>query len=63
MFTNVAATRVGAPGDDRMPRPVDDGAGVGGIAGQKPIVRTIQPRGKDDVSDNVVDIADLPKSQ
>jgi len=62
-FTNVAATRVGAPGDDRMPKPVDDAANSGGIAGQKPIVRTIQPRGRDDVSDNVVDITDLPKSQ
>ena len=62
-FTNVAATRVGVSGDDRMPRPVDDAAASVGIAGQKPIVRTIQPRGRDDVSDNVVDITDLPKSQ
>lgn len=61
-FTNVAATRTSISGDDRMPKPVDNAAADGNLAGRQPIVRTIQPRARDDVSDSAVDIVDLPKS-
>ena len=60
--TNVSATRTVAAGDDRMPRPVDDAAADGSLAAQKPIVRTLQPRGAGDASNRPVDILDLPKT-
>jgi hypothetical protein len=55
-FASLPTARPGAAGDDRTPRPVDDGAAAG-----QPIIRTIQPRGRDESSDRPVDIADLPK--
>jgi hypothetical protein len=45
--------------DDRTPRPVDDAVDA---AGRKPIIRTIQPRSKDDASSGPVDILDLPRA-
>ena len=60
--TTVAATRTVAAGDDRTPRPVDDAAADGSVAEQKPIVRTLQPRGGNDASNRPVDIMDLPKT-
>ena len=61
-FTNVAAARTLSAGDDRAPRPVDDSAAEASLSGRKPIVRTLQPRAKDDTSDRSVDIVDLPKN-
>jgi len=61
-FTNVAVTRTGSAGDDRAPRPLDDSGGEGSLSGRKPIVRTLQPRAKDETSDHPVDIVDLPKN-
>jgi hypothetical protein len=61
-FTNVAATRTIASGDDRMPRPVDDTTADASLSGRKPIIRTIQPRVSDDASNRAVDIMDLPKT-
>ena len=50
--------------DDHVPRPTDNTAGDRSLAGQKPIVRTLQPRGSDDASDRpVVEIGDLPKDR
>jgi hypothetical protein len=61
-FTNVAVSRASGAGDDRGPRPVDDSAAEGSLSGRKPIVRTLQPRAKDDAADRSVDIVDLPKN-
>jgi hypothetical protein len=59
-FNNVSATRTNTYGDDRTPRPVDDTAAVGGIAGRQTISRTLEPRRRDSVSSRPVDITDLP---
>jgi hypothetical protein len=61
-----SASSLGASGsgsiDDRTPKPIDSTGGDGSAAGQKPIVRTLQPRGSDDASERpVVEIGDLPK--
>jgi hypothetical protein len=50
-------------GDDRMPRPLD-ATMMGNVtpADRKPIIRTIQPRGRDNVSARPIDITDLPKA-
>ncbi len=60
-FTNVAAARTSST-DDRTPRPLDDSAAAGSLSSRQPIVRTLQPRAKDDTSDRPVDIVDLPKN-
>jgi hypothetical protein len=62
LFGSVAATSVGTSAEDRMPRPLDDAAASGGVAGRSPIIRTIQPRASAEASDRPVDIADLPKT-
>jgi hypothetical protein len=59
---NVAITRTVAASSDRMPRPVDDTVAPSNAAGQKPIIRNIEPRTRDDASDRPVDIMDLPKN-
>jgi hypothetical protein len=61
-FTNVAIAQTSSAGDDRAPRPVDDSVAAGSLSGRKPIVRTLQPRAKDETSDRAVDIVDLPKN-
>jgi hypothetical protein len=59
-FTNVAAARTSSA-DDRTPRPLDDSA-AGSLSSRQLIVRTLQPRAKDETSDRPVDIVDLPKN-
>jgi hypothetical protein len=54
----VAATRTGSAGG---PRPVDDPPAEASLSGRQPILRTLQPKGKDDAADRSVDIVDLPK--
>jgi hypothetical protein len=61
-FTNVAATRPSAAGDDRLPGPVDDTAGNGSASNRQTMVRTLQPRVRDNASDRPVDIMDLPNA-
>jgi hypothetical protein len=56
----VSTNRTIGPADDRTPRPVDDTSANANAGGQKLIVRTLQPRPKDDASGRPIDIADLP---
>jgi hypothetical protein len=58
-FTSVAATRSSTAG---TPRPADDPIAETSLSGRQPILRTLQPKGKDDGSDRSVDIVDLPKN-
>lgn len=60
VVTGVAATRVNIPGEDRMPRPVDNATTGNSPAVRQPITRTIEPRPKDDASSRPIDITDLP---
>jgi hypothetical protein len=48
--------------EDRAPQPVDDAPAAGPAAGQKPIVRTILPRGTSDGPQQVPELTDLPKA-
>jgi len=50
--------------EDRMPGPVDDAAvAARNLAGREPIVRTLQPRTRDEaIAGRPVDIMDLPKA-
>jgi hypothetical protein len=61
-FTNVAATRMSAAGDDRLPKPVDDTGGDRSPSSRQTVVGTLQPRVRDSASDRPVDITDLPKA-
>ena len=57
-FTSVAATRSSSANE---PRPVDDSPADASLSGRQPILRTLQPKGKDESSDRSVDIVDLPQ--
>ena len=61
-FSNVSVTRSATVDDNRMPGPVDDAADGQNLSGRKPIIRTMQPRAWNNVSDRPRDIADLPKT-
>ena len=48
--------------EDRAPRPVEDAPAGGAAAGQKPIIRTILPRGSAEGTEQVPELTDLPKA-
>ena len=60
-FNNVSVPRPATVDDNRMPGPVDDAADGQNLSGRKPIIHTMQPRVRNDVSNRPRDIADLPK--